>query len=162
MKLTVIVLLGALFHPLADFLAGKGRQRRSKRSFPSQEGQKRAPQHPPLRGAVAFFHHRRSVPPVYEDTESEKTFGSFLDEPATLPASVVASAPLSALQANSSIQLDLFGHDIQQESSSHRLPLRAASMGRNRHSKAHIIGRNLRNFGPQLPGKEAPVKKVKE
>lgn len=144
----MIVLLGALFRPLADFLAGKGRQRRSKRSFPSQEGQNRAPLHPPPRAAVALFHHRRSALPVYKDTESEiKTIWVFfLDEPATLPASVVTSAPLSALQADPSIQLDLFGHDIQQALSSHRLP---PSMGRNRHRKARIIGADLRSFRPR-------------
>lgn len=115
---------GSTFPPACRFPCGERTTAEVKKKLPFTGRVETGTTAPAPEGAAALFHHRRSAPPVYEDTErNKKHLGLFLDEPATLPASVVASAPLSALQANPGIQLDLFGHDIQQLSS-HRVPLR--------------------------------------
>lgn len=91
-KLTAIVLLGALFYPLGDFLARKDDRGGQKEASPHRKGRNGAAAPPRQRDAVALFHHCCSAPPAYKEAESEIKASYFLGEPATLAALVVTSA----------------------------------------------------------------------
>lgn len=68
-KLTVIVLLGALFYPLGDFLARKDDGGGQKEASLHRKGRNWCA--PRQRDAVALFHHCCSAPPVYKEAEGE-------------------------------------------------------------------------------------------
>lgn len=147
-KLTVIVLLGALFYPLGDFPGRKDDRGGQKEASLHRKGRNGRAAPPRQRDAVALFHHCCSAPPVCKEAESEIKTSYFWGEPATLAALVVTSAPLLALRTNPSIQLDLFGHDIQQALSSHSLPMCSAPTDRNAIQKLCFAGGNLRRCVP--------------